>query len=216
MEDNMDIKKILKKLPGAWVLATIVLVWVAFFASAKYIGHARTLRPIALWVTIILIVVWAIVLVLALLKAKKERDSKQMLDASAGSGKIKNLEEKLIFAIRALRQSKVGKVVGKADAQYAVPWYMLIGPIGSGKTNLLTKSGLDFRLRDPSATDVPTGPTKDCNWMFANEAVVMDTTGRYITQPDKSVDKAEWLAFLDHLKKHRKVKPMDGVIKQWI
>lgn len=209
----MDIKKLIKKLPGAWVLAIIALVWVIFFAGIKFIGHARTFRPIAIYATIILVILWIIVIVMALLKAKKEKDSKRMTDAtSAGSGRIKNLEEKLLFAIKALRESKVGKTVGKADAQYAVPWYMLIGPIGSGKTNLLTKSGLDFKLRDPSAMDVNPGSTRDCNWMFANEAVVMDTTGRYVTQPDKSVDKAEWLAFLDHLKKHRKAKPMDGLI----
>jgi len=87
-----------------------------------------------------------------------------------------------------------------------------MGQIGSGKTSLIGKSGLDFKLRDPSATDVPPGSTRDCNWMFANEAVVMDTTGRYVTQPDKSVDKAEWLALLDRLKKHRKAKPVDGVV----
>jgi len=102
--------------------------------------------------------------------------------------------------------------VGKADAQYAVPWYLLMGQMGSGKTSLILKSGLDFKLRDPSAADVPPGSTRDCNWMFANEAVVMDTTGRYATQPDKSVDKAEWLALLDRLKKYRKAKPLDGVI----
>jgi photosystem II stability/assembly factor-like uncharacterized protein len=213
MEDDMDIKKLLKKLPGAWVLAIIVVVWAIFFGIAKFVGHARTLRPIAVYATVILAIVWIIVIVLSLLKSKKEQDSKRMADAtSAGSARIKNLEEKLLFAIKALRQSKVGKTVGKADAQFAVPWYLLIGPIGSGKTSLLTKSGLDFRLRDPSATDVSPGATRDCNWMFANEAVVMDTTGRYITQPDKSIDKAEWLALLDQLKKHRKAKPMDGLI----
>jgi len=101
----MDIKKLIKKLPGAWILPIIVVVWVVFL-MARNLGLKRsTLFPIVMVITAILAVVWVIVILLTLNKAKKERDSKRMADAtSAGSGRVKNIEEKLLFAIKSLRQ----------------------------------------------------------------------------------------------------------------
>jgi len=210
----MDWNKLLKKLPAKWVPIAILLVWGAFWGIGIKLGfHRKPMFTFAIIVTIIILLVWIVLIIIAIRKLKQEENAKRMADAaSAGSSRIKNLEEKLLFAIKALRESKIGKDVGKADAQYAVPWYMLIGPTGSGKTSLLTRSGLDFRLRDPSANELTTGTTRDCNWLFANEAVVMDTAGRYVSQTDKSLDNAEWLSLLDHLKRHRRIKPLDGLV----
>ncbi|MDQ1328563.1 MAG: type secretion system protein ImpL, partial [Candidatus Poribacteria bacterium] len=210
----MDWKKLLKNLPAKWVPIAILLIWGAFWGIGIKLGfHRKPMFTVAIIATIILLLVWIVLIIIAVRKIKQETDAKRIAEsASAVTGRIKNLEEKLLFAIKALRESKVGKDVGKADAQYAVPWYMLIGPAGSGKTSLLTKSGLDFRLRDPSANELPTGATRDCNWLFANEAVVMDTSGRYVSQTDKSLDNAEWLSLLDHLKRYRRIKPLDGLI----
>jgi len=214
VEGNMDWKKLLKNLPAKWVPIAIILIWGAFWGVGIKLGfHRKSMLTVAIIATIILLLIWIVLIIIAVIKIKQETDAKRVAEStSAGSSRIKNLEEKLLFAIKALRESKVGKVVGKADAQYAVPWYMLIGPTSSGKTSLLTKSGLDFRLRDPSANELATGTTRDCNWLFANEAVVMDTSGRYVSQTDKSLDNAEWLSLLDHLKRYRRIKPLDGLV----
>jgi photosystem II stability/assembly factor-like uncharacterized protein len=214
MEGNMFWIDLLKKLPVKWLPAVLIVVWGAFWGIGVKLGfHRKPLLIVAIIATIIIVVVWLILVGITAFRVKKDLATKRMADATAGGkSRIKNLEEKLLFAIKAIRESKVGKDVGKADAQYAVPWYMLLGPTGSGKTSLMVKSGLDFRLRDPSATDLTPGTTRDCNWLFANESVIMDASGRYVTQSDKSVDNAEWLSFLDILQRHRKIKPMDGLI----
>jgi len=210
----MNWMDLLKKLPAKWVPLVILLIWGAFWGIAIKLGfHRKPMFTVAIIATIVVLLIWIVLIIMTARKLKQDTEVRRMAEAtSAGSGRIKNLEEKLLYAIKALRESKVGKVAGKADAQYAVPWYMIIGPTGSGKTSLLTKSGLDFRLRDPSATELASGATKDCNWLFANEAVVMDTSGRYVTQSDKSLDNAEWLSLLDRLKRHRRAKPLDGLI----
>ncbi|MDQ1327414.1 MAG: hypothetical protein QG641_694, partial [Candidatus Poribacteria bacterium] len=207
-------ENLIKKLPAKWIPFVILLIWGAFLGiGIKLSFYRESMLTVAIIFTIILLIAWITIIIMAVRKSKKESDIRRMSEtAFAGSRRVNNLEDKLLFAINALRESKVGKVVGKADAQYAIPWYMLIGPIGSGKTNLFMNSGLDFKLHDPSVTKVPAGATRDCNWFFENEAIIMDTSGRYVTQPDKSIDKAEWLVFLENLKRYRKAKPMDGII----
>ena len=52
-----------------------------------------------------------------------------------------------------------------------------------------------------------------CDWWFTDDAVLIDTAGRYTTQDsDAAVDKAGWDAFLDLLKRTRPRQPLNGVI----
>jgi type VI secretion system protein ImpL len=96
-----------------------------------------------------------------------------------------------------------------------LPWYMIIGPPGSGKTTLLSNSGLQFPLADRfgKAAVRGVGGTRSCDWWFTSEAILLDTAGRYTTQDsDESADRAGWIGFLTLLKKHRRRRPINGVL----
>lgn len=98
---------------------------------------------------------------------------------------------------------------------YDLPWYMLIGPPGSGKTTALINSGLEFPLADKFGTGglQGVGGTRNCDWWFTDQAVLLDTAGRYTTQDShEAVDKAAWLGFLALLKKYRPRRPLNGLI----
>ena len=57
------------------------------------------------------------------------------------------------------------------------------------------------------------GGTRLCDWWFTDDAVLIDTAGRYTTQDsDAAVDRAGWEAFLDLLKRTRPRQPLNGVI----
>ena len=57
------------------------------------------------------------------------------------------------------------------------------------------------------------GGTRNCDWWFTEDAVLIDTAGRYTTQDcDAAVDKAGWQAFLDLLKRTRARQPLNGVL----
>ena len=57
------------------------------------------------------------------------------------------------------------------------------------------------------------GGTRNCDWWFTDEAVLLDTAGRYTTQDsDESADSAGWGEFLSLLTKYRKRRPLNGVI----
>ena len=114
-------------------------------------------------------------------------------------------------ALATLKQSSGGK----KDYLYDLPWYLLIGPPGSGKTTALVNSGLKFPLSRGAtpAAIAGVGGTRYCDWWFTEDAVLIDTAGRYTTQDsDAKADKQSWLSFLDILKKNRPRQPVNGVI----
>ena len=98
---------------------------------------------------------------------------------------------------------------------YQLPWYIIIGPPGAGKTTLLSNSNLHFPLSEQFGKEAlrGVGGTRNCDWWFTNEAILLDTAGRYTTQDsNEKVDQTAWLGFLDLLKEHRKQQPINGVI----
>lgn len=98
---------------------------------------------------------------------------------------------------------------------YELPWYVIVGAPGSGKTTALINSGLDFPLAGQygKAALQGVGGTRNCDWWFTDQAVVIDTAGRYTTQDsNETVDKTEWEGFLGLLKKYRPRQPINGVM----
>lgn len=121
------------------------------------------------------------------------------------------LKDKMKDALATLKSASGGK----KDYLYDLPWYLLIGPPGCGKTTALINSGLKFPLlrgATPAAI-AGVGGTRYCDWWFTEEAVLIDTAGRYTTQDsDAATDKESWQSFLGLLKKNRPRQPINGVI----
>jgi type VI secretion system protein ImpL len=98
---------------------------------------------------------------------------------------------------------------------YALPWYVVIGPPGSGKSTLVQNSGLEFPLSERFGKEAlrGIGGTRNCDWWFTDEAVFLDTAGRYTTQDsDASADASAWQEFLSLLRRYRRRRPLNGVI----
>lgn len=92
----------------------------------------------------------------------------------------------------------------------ALPWYLVLGQQGSGKSDLLAAGGMPFALERSDA--LASGTTTYCDWYFADEAVVVETAGRYLEQPDSCVDAGGWSTLLDLLKSRRRTCPLNGVV----
>ena len=96
-----------------------------------------------------------------------------------------------------------------------MPWYIIIGPPGAGKTTALVNSGLKFPLagQDGAASIAGVGGTRYCDFWFTEDAVLIDTAGRYTTHDsDSETDRKSWLSFLSLLKDNRAKQPINGVI----
>lgn len=138
---------------------------------------------------------------------KSQADEQAMAMLPAKKEEIEQFKQQLTEAIDALKKSKLGKERSGKAALYALPWYMFIGPPGAGKTTAIEHSGLEFPFGADRIRGV--GGTRNCDWFFSSSAILLDTAGRFTTEDE---DREEWLAFLDTLKKHRRRKPINGVI----
>ena len=123
---------------------------------------------------------------------------------------LTELRDKMRRAIGKLKKSKGGR-----RSLYELPWYVMIGPPGAGKTTAIVNSGLQFPLADEFGREAigGVGGTRNCDWWFTDDAVLIDTAGRYTTQEsDADADNAAWLGFLNLLKKHRIRQPINGAM----
>ncbi|MEA2698948.1 MAG: type secretion system protein ImpL, partial [Myxococcales bacterium] len=119
---------------------------------------------------------------------------------------IAAMESEFNKAVGALKSSKLGRT-GR-DALGLLPWYVMIGPSASGKTTAIRSSGLKLPYGKGGKVR-GVGGTRNCDWWMTNEAILLDTAGRWSTDDD---DREEWLAFLDLLRKTRPKKPINGIL----
>ncbi|MCK9695747.1 type VI secretion system membrane subunit TssM [Pseudomonas syringae] len=115
-------------------------------------------------------------------------------------------------ALRVLKDSDLYGVLG-ARGRNELPWYAVIGPPGSGKTSLLDFSGLDFPLdRRGRRLTHDMRSTSSCGWYFTEQAVLLDTSGRYLQQPLPEVDGSAWSTLLELLRNRHRAHPLSGVL----
>ncbi|MBN1962930.1 MAG: type VI secretion system membrane subunit TssM [Deltaproteobacteria bacterium] len=140
-----------------------------------------------------------------------EKDLEQQAKAFSSNvrpdrqAEILEMRRQFLKELQTLKKSKLGG--GGMAALYSLPWYMIIGPPGAGKSTALRNSGLTFSSKRGNVRGI--GGTRNCDWWLANEAVILDTAGRYAVEAE---DRDEWLSFIDTLRKHRRRKPLNGLI----
>lgn len=125
------------------------------------------------------------------------------------------LNQRFREAIETLRISSGKSSRYSRNYLYELPWYILIGPPGSGKTTALVNSGLHFPLEDKFGKGAVkgVGGTRHCDWWFTDQAVMIDTAGRYTTQDSNAEqDSKAWIDFISLLKRYRKRRPINGVM----
>ena len=216
-----------------WLLSPVVigsLGLLALSAVVWWIGPLvaiGTARPLAsAWArALLLVLLWALWIARLAWAAWQRRKTNAALLAGMASGPSASDKEAQLLATRfndAVRRLKasgggaswLGALSGSGQYLYELPWYIFIGAPGSGKTTALMNAGLQFLLGDAAKSSVQgVGGTRNCEWWFTQDAVLVDTAGRYATQDsDRSVDASAWDNFLALLKKTRPRQPINGVL----
>ena len=198
----------------AWILAVIAIV--AAWAAGWFFDLALWIRIAITAFAVLFVVLYYVVQRLRAKRAARalERELMKQAEQQAANARpdrraeINELHAQFKKGLAALKTSRLGAGSG-ASALYALPWYMIVGPPGAGKTTAIRHSGLDFPLPDATGALRGVGGTKNCDWWFTNEAILLDTAGRFATQED---DHDEWMAFLDMLRRYRSKTPINGVL----
>ncbi|MGE5451947.1 MAG: type VI secretion system membrane subunit TssM [Acidobacteriota bacterium] len=235
-------KKILSALFNGWVLAFIgflalsLLIWIVGPLIA--IGQARPLDSAWARLGLIAALIGSYLLFKVYQAWQAKRTNNQVVNkllatpagaqAPTESAEVKVLRERFEQGLQTLRNARFesthgvwNKVAAKAGKRYLyeLPWYIIIGAPGSGKTTALLNSGLRFPLT--AATGGATGAqgvpgvagTRNCDWWFTDQAVLIDTAGRYTTQDsDHQADQEAWSGFMGLLKQSRPRQPVNGVM----
>ncbi|MBC7954391.1 MAG: type VI secretion system membrane subunit TssM, partial [Cytophagales bacterium] len=207
---------------------TLAVIGLLALAAFLFMG-ADALKVGALWAVAILatlLLVWFIVWAVRRWRAGKaaqklesaiEAEAERAIKAAPNKesrAEMVAVRERMQAAVKTIKSSKLGQTSGSA-ALYELPWYAVIGNPAAGKSTAIVRSGLNFPFFDKNASDKTSsviqgiGGTRNCDWFFTTEGILLDTAGRYSVHEE---DRDEWLGFLSLLKRNRPKAPLNGVI----
>ncbi len=170
-----------------------------------------------LFLLLVGVIVGAVFLKKILLRKKEQQFVDQIvsqdamqINSMAGQDKQASqlLQEQWKESIERLKQSHLKKL---GNPLYVLPWYLIIGESGSGKTTAIKSARLSSPFADAAQVSGLSG-TRNCDWWFFEQAVIIDTAGRYAVPVNEETDKEEWRKFLTLLAKYRKKEPLNGLI----
>jgi hypothetical protein len=190
-----------------------VMALVALTGAVRAIFGGSWIVPIIVALGVALVGVVATLVVMLFRQERAQRrvrgmdDEKEVANRSASeaqSASRARIEDRFRAMLEELRKSRLGR-----DGIYALPWYLVVGEPGSGKSALLHESGLDLpaefaRLPAP-------GATRDCDFWLTNEAILLDTSGRY-AQSEQDADHKEWHTLLRLVRGARPDCPVNGLV----
>ncbi|HAT30153.1 MAG TPA: type VI secretion system membrane subunit TssM [Janthinobacterium sp.] len=200
--------------------SSLIVIGFLAFAVVLFIGAAALQLPLS-WVYVALTTVLLFGAALWLWRRYRRRSSSAefggMLEQQvvkpalvadpAQRQETEAIRKRMLDAIGTIKTSKLGQLSGDA-ALYELPWYMIIGNPAAGKSTAIANSGLQFPFADSKIVQ-GIGGTRNCDWFFTTDGILLDTAGRYSIVDE---DRAEWFGFLSLLKKHRKRAPINGII----
>ncbi len=202
------------------VLAAVGIVSAAALVIFGSDGPMATVGVWAIAAIVLIAMVWGAVWLVRRIRGRRaakkldemvEEDAARAVESAqpAARADTEALRERMLEAVKAIKSSRIGVLKGKA-ALYELPWYVIIGNPAAGKSSAILNSGLKFPFEDHRSNVIQgIGGTRNCDWYFTTEGIVLDTAGRYSVSVE---DRLEWLTFLDLLKKNRPRAPVNGII----
>lgn len=201
-------------LPGSMKLGAAIVALAAVVGAVALFGGS-----LAVWVALggFLLVGLALLGYHAVLGLMAQRRAAPMTRALSGnaaaspSGITEPARRARLDDLRKNFEGGVDKFHAAGKNLYALPWYLLVGEPGSGKTEAIRHCNVGF---PPGLQDQlqGVGGTLNMNWWFTNHAVILDTAGRLMFDEVEPGTTNEWQEFLKLLKRNRPNCPVNGLL----
>ncbi|HSU13837.1 type VI secretion protein IcmF/TssM N-terminal domain-containing protein [Longimicrobium sp.] len=107
--------------------------------------------------------------------------------------------------------AQLRKIRGR-DARYDVPWVLVAGEPGSGKTAAMLGCGLERPYDEAAPGNEPASARDPLRWEFYDRGVALDLKGDLFLRADGSTYEEGWNHFLHLLAEHRGQRPLDGLV----
>ena len=202
---------------------TLAVIGILALAAMLFLS-ADALKVGTMWavgILVLLLAIWLIVWAVRRVRSAQAAKSLEVaMDADAdralkaapsreSRAEMEAVRQRMHEAVKTIKTSKLGLTSGSA-ALYELPWYAVIGNPAAGKSTAIVRSGLNFPFSDKTSSVIQgIGGTRNCDWFFTTEGILLDTAGRYSVHQE---DREEWLGFLSLLKRNRPKAPLNGVI----
>lgn len=133
--------------------------------------------------------------------------------------KLQHLKGRFQGAVKFLKNTVIHKN-GKDINLVRLPWYLVLGPAGSGKTSLLANSNVKYILaKQFKEGNLKAIPSSDaCNWWVTRDLVLVDVPGVYLISKATNMPQSQaafpflWQHFLHLLRCIRNENKLQGVI----
>ncbi len=197
---------------STWVKAVILILLATTIIGAAAFFGVQVALIVAIGILIIALILGLYLLLVFWVRRRKAAELRGEIATSAANRGVTDAAARgRLEDLRRNFAKGIEKFESAGKDFYGLPWYVIVGEPGSGKTEAIRHSQAGF---PPGLQDEfqGVGGTINMNWWFTNFAVILDTAGRLIFEEVEPGTTSEWREFLGLLKKHRSNCPVNGLL----
>ena len=176
-------------------------------------GHRIWADPVARLLSISgVVLLWGLAMAFVSGRAGLRKKNETDREALGGDAACNTLQKRFRQALYTLKDTCV-HLDRRERWRAELPWLMVLGPPGAGKTRLLDVSGLEFALHTLDCS-LPRDlrSTLDCEWYFAELAGLIDTAGGCLPSGIEPRNASGWRTLSGQLRKRERGGLLNGVL----
>ncbi len=217
---------------GRWLLPyirnaapfTLALGLIALLIATWWLGPKWEVRgefPLAAWqmralvtlgVVLLVVMIWGTVLARRLGKVNAAKAEEQQEQEDPILPMERRQQRLLDRQLASLKKNLPGR-----RGVYRLPWYLLMGLEGAGKSSLIQRSGQTYTLTNVTRNNRADRNTFGFDWWVGDNGVLIDPDGELLSQNQSQNAAGEmlqrlWGHFIQWLESNRPQRPLNGVI----